>query len=354
LKKNILTIVVIVLLGAAAVYLYLNRTGKSSIANDAFSKFAIEDTSLVTAIRITDFNGQSVFLERGRDSDLWDVNRTYKARKDAVDLLLKTFKRIQVKQPVADAAKENVLRMIAGAGKMVEIYTGEEEPEKIWYIGTPTPDHFGTNMLLEIPGEGKGELPYVMHMSGFSGILNTRFFVEEQDWRYTGLFRYPNLEIASIKLENNVLPSQSFSITYGTENDLALFDHTGRSVPYFDTLTVKDYLIQFKRVHLESHVSMLSKFQEDSVLVQPPHFVLTVTDKAGERKTVSFYRKAPVNEITDMYSIPAVWDLERLYGTTTGSDLFLVQSYTFGPILVGFEKFRPGRDKYEPGYLWYR
>jgi len=197
-------------------------------------------------------------------------------------------------------------------------------------------------------------MPYVMHMSGFSGILNTRFFVDEQDWRYTGLFRYPNLEIASVRLENNVLPSQSFSITYGEGNELALFDHSGKSVQYFDTLTVKDYLILFKRVHLESHVSMLSKFQEDSVLVQSPHFVLTVTDKAGERNSVSLYRKTPDKELTDMYGTVSDWDLERLHGTTNGRDLFLVQSYTFGPILVGFEKFRPGRDKYEPGYLWYR
>ena len=354
MKKNLVTILIIVALSVAAVLLYLNKNKTGSVTGDPFSRFAVEDTSQVSGITITDFKGESVRLERSKDSFLWDVNGKFKARKDAVDLLLKTFKRIQVKSPVSDAARDNVMRMLAGAGKMVEIYMGGDKPAKIWYVGTPTPDHFGTHMLLEIPGEGKGESPYVMHMSGFSGILCTRFFTDEQDWRYTGLFRYPNLEIASVRLENYVLPSQSFTVTYNEGNDIGLLDYQGRTVPVFDTLTTKDYLLLFKRVHLESHVSMLERFQEDSVLTGKAHFVLTVTDKKGVKNTVQLYRKSPVSELTDMYGQAAAWDLDRLYGTVDGHDLFLVQSYTFGPILVGFERFRPGRDRFEQGYLWYR
>ena len=62
---------------------------------------------------------------------------------------------------------------------------------KTWYVGTATPSHTGTYMVLETP-EGRGAKPYVVHMEGFTGYLSTRFFTSERDWRYTGMFITPS------------------------------------------------------------------------------------------------------------------------------------------------------------------
>jgi hypothetical protein len=353
MKRNKMAVVLLLVLGALAIWLYLSGRNTGRTAENLFAQFAIADTSLVTKIVITDSRGETATLERDPNDVLWDLNRTYKARKDAVDLLLKTFKRVQVKAPVSEVAKENVLRMMAASGKMVEIYTGGAKPQKIWYIGTPTPDHFGTHMLLEIPGKGKSEEPYVMHMSGFSGILNTRFFTDEQDWRYTGLFRYPGLEFKRIRLENKILPAAGFTVDYGGGNDIRLSDFTGRSISDFDTMAVKDFLLVFKRVHLESHVSGLSRFSEDSVLTKTPDFVLTITPNSGDEQQLSIYRKRMSEGIHDMYGYETFWDLDRHYATTDGRDLFVIQSFVFNPIMIGIDKFRKGRNPQDPGYLWY-
>ena len=112
------------------------------------------------------------------------MNGTYKARHDALQLLLKTFRRAAIQGPVADKAQPNVIRQMSSRGKKVEIYLGGEEPAKTWYVGTATPSHTGTYMVLETP-EGRGEKPYVVHMEGFTGFLSTRFFTSEREWRHT-------------------------------------------------------------------------------------------------------------------------------------------------------------------------
>ena len=121
---------------------------------------------------------------------MWDVNGQFKAREDAVNLLLKTFLRARVQGPVAEAAQPNVIRLLSARGKKVEIYQGGDEPAKTWYVGTATPSHTGTYMVLETQ-EGRGASPYVVHMEGFTGYLSTRFFTSEREWRHTGIFNFP-------------------------------------------------------------------------------------------------------------------------------------------------------------------
>ena len=139
----------------------------------------------------------------------WTVNGL-PANPHPVELLLKTFLRVEVRSPVAKSAEANVLRIMAATARKVEIYTGGDEPEKIWYVGHATPDHFGTYMLLEIPGKGRSSVPFVMGMSGFSGFLTTRFHAKIDEWRSSVVFKYPDLRrIASVTVEHPAAPSSS-------------------------------------------------------------------------------------------------------------------------------------------------
>ena len=65
------------------------------------SAFAIADTSSISKIFIADKDGFQALLERVPGQRYWSLNGNYLARKDAVDLLLKTFKRVKVQSPVA-------------------------------------------------------------------------------------------------------------------------------------------------------------------------------------------------------------------------------------------------------------
>ena len=49
--------------------------------------------------------------------------------------------------------KNTVIANMAAGGKKVEIYQGGDRPVKTWIVGTSTPNHAGTFMVLEQNGQ---------------------------------------------------------------------------------------------------------------------------------------------------------------------------------------------------------
>ena len=143
-------VVLLVLLLIVAGYFYF--TQNTNTIRSEFSDFALEDTSSVSRMFISDFEGISADLTRQSDNT-WKINDKYKARQDAIDLILKTVNSVKVTETVPRSSKETVIKSMAGSSIKVEIYTSSEKPAKVYYVGNPTQNHFGTYMLLEIDGE---------------------------------------------------------------------------------------------------------------------------------------------------------------------------------------------------------
>ena len=85
-------------------------------------------------------------------------------------MLLKTFARVQVKSPVPKTSEATALRIMGACGE-----EGGDLPRRgmrrrrsgSWAMRTK--DHFGTYMLLEKPGKGRSNAPFMMGMTGFNG-----------------------------------------------------------------------------------------------------------------------------------------------------------------------------------------
>ena len=340
MKKNLYLLVAFVLLFVLG-YIAFKSSGDATLSNEPLANFSIEDTSSVSKIFITDVQGKSINLQRVPGQRLWKLNETLLAKESGVDLLLKTFKRMKVRSSVPYKAKETVLKMIASAGRKVEVYTTGEKPEKIYYIGTSTPNHNGTYMVLEIPGVGRSEEPYIVYMEGFTGFLTTRFHTDEEDWRYTGIFEYRDLGIRKVDVKFNEDPSLSFSIAYNGGNDLKLFDGAGNSIRHFDTSAVKSYLLLYKKVHFDTYNSHLNALQEDSLRRTSPSFTLVVTDTKDVQTKVDLYWKKASKEVPDENGNPYPFDLEYLYGVLENNDVVLCQHYVFDPLLVPLDEMLP-------------
>ena len=137
-RKFLFPLLLAGLIGLALISNLSRESG--NLDSDRSTHFAIEDTARVTRIRIADSDGRIALLERIPEHPLglWQLNGNLLARKDATDLLLKTFKRISVRQPVRSSAKEGVLKMMASAGKRVDIHLDDaEEPSKTWFWAHP-------------------------------------------------------------------------------------------------------------------------------------------------------------------------------------------------------------------------
>ena len=328
---RILYVLIFITAVTGGVWFYTQPAGQ--LASIEGTDFAVDDTSTVDKIFIADMDGKSVTLTRPEQGKLWELNGRFKAREDALNLILKTFKRAAIQGPVAETAEPNVVRLISARGKKVEVYQGGDAPVKTWYVGTATPSHTGTYMVLETP-EGRGSKPYVVHMEGFTGYLSTRFFTSERDWRFTGLFNHPKRSLARVAVRNLDRFGQSYVLSSEQGGVLELRDLEGNPRAYSDTSGLRQHFLRFKKVHLETYESRLDEAVEDSLRSASGAFELSTWNKLGERSMVKVHWKPGIDAVTG----DATNDLEQLYGVTAEGEVVLLQRFVFDPLIRGLSE----------------
>ena len=341
MKKNLkLLLILIVLTVVSGVVWYINGDTDRTLTANPLADFAIEDTSAVTKIFISDANGKTITVERVPGDRYWDLNGKFKARKDAIDIILKTFKRIKVKSPVPSSGRENAIKLIQ-TGKRVDVYTDSDTPMKTYFVGTATSDHTGTYMVLEVDGEERSTEPFITHMEGFTGFLSTRFFTDLEEWRYTGIFDYPDIrEVKKVEVINHEKEEESFDIEFNGGNDIRLHSRLlDRDLAAFDTLAVKDYFLKYKKVHLETYQSHMSEELEEALLNTQAAYTIRVTNREGQVKKIDLYWKPATNQEYDVNGDLIMIDQARMYGVVGGSDVVLVQTYVFDPLLIPLDYF---------------
>ncbi|HIE72996.1 MAG TPA: hypothetical protein EYQ06_01770, partial [Flavobacteriales bacterium] len=159
---------------------------KNSNSSLAYN-FAVTDTASITKIFIADLKGNSISLDRMENN--WQINNRHKVRNNAMNIILKTIKNISVQRPVSESSYNRVIKDLATNGVKIEIYqTLNKKPTKTYTIGSNTPDHTGTYMLL-----ANQEQPYIMYIIGFNGIMGPRYGLQGQEvninvWRDKNIF----------------------------------------------------------------------------------------------------------------------------------------------------------------------
>lgn len=300
----------------------------SDLAGSVASNFAITDTSSVNRIFIADKDGGQVLLERVDGSKYWNLNGKHKARKDAVDLLLKTFKRVRVQRPVSELEKDNVNRLLAGRGKKVEIYQGEKLPSKIWYIGTATQSHTGTYMVLGNGLEDVAEEPFVMHMEGFTGFLSTRFFTEEVEWRYTGMFDFPSNSLRKVEIEYHENPLWSHTMEVNDLGELTV-QCNGQPLQALDTVIWQNRFNLFRKVHLETFNNHLTEAGQQTLNETPPAITMRAWPiNSSEPEIIELLWKDPIMDTYNDAGELNTWDGARMYARYKGETV-LVQRFVF-------------------------
>ncbi len=269
------------------------------------------------------------------------VNGKHLAKDHAVRLLLEAFKNIKIKGPVPKKMQPTVFSNAASSGKKIEIYTTDKnKPEKIWISAGNTSDHHGDYFILEIPGQGISPEPFVVDMPMFAGFLTARFFTFENDWRYSGVFEYPNLEFNKIEVKQNFRPEESFSLKWEGENNIVVKNAKGDLVNYLDTFIAKDYILRYKKIHLETYNNYLDAHGIDSVLNLTPHWEIIVTENSGEKKKVELFHLPGNGNYHDFEGNEFVYNQDVMLGTMGNGEVFKVQySAVFKPLLVPLNYF---------------
>lgn len=329
-KTNLILVIVIIVLSAIAVTIYLSQNANSQTT---LRDFAVQDTATVDKIFIVDKNNNSVLLER--KENYWELNKTFKARRDFTNLLLETIKRIEVSSPVPQAKLDKVLKDLSVSGVKCEIYQNGKMA-KTYYIGGVTEDNTGTYMILE--GSDK---PFVIRIPGFNGFLNVRYNADFKEWREKIIFNFAVQEIAKVFVEYPNSPDESFIAVSEGNNKFNLLNIDASKVSFrFDTLKVKQYISSCKFVGFEAFLlDSIQKTKYDSLSQKPFVAKYTIEDIKGDKKSFKTYLRQNINKLLDDDGNLYEFDIDYLYGILDSKEVVLVQYYIIDPISVGKSHF---------------
>lgn len=330
MKKNYIIFILVIILAVVAVWVV--STNENSTINRELVDFAVADTASIDKIFMVKKSNEQVTLTRSNGA--WIVNGKYPARKDAIDIVLKTLKRMQVKNPISKSSMDNMIKMLATRNTKVEVYSKGKRIKTI-YVGGPTQDQLGTFMMLE-----GSSVPFIVSIPGFAGYLSSRFFTEEEGWRSPLIFSYDYEDITGIKSINNIFPDQSFKIEKkGTGFNIATLNGVIKA-PAIDTMALRFYISGYERAACEFFVNKMDPFLEDSLSNAVPFRVLEVTDVSGNTKKVEAHvRRA--NGLIDDEGNPLEWDNERMYALIDDKTWVVIQYYVFESMFREFDFFFP-------------
>jgi hypothetical protein len=336
MNRRWIFLLVLIALGLLAWMLHL-RSSPSTLARP-LSDFAIKDTSRVDRIFISDQTGRSIDLRRTNDG--WTVNDVYKAKQHDVDLLLRTFVRVEVRSPVPKSTEATVLRTMAVASKRVEIYEGGRKPSKTWIIGHGTKDHFGTYAILETAEEGRSDVPFILGMSGFTGILGPRFHTMLDDWRRTEVFAFADLhQIAEVEVEHPQVPRESYRIQNLGRGEVRMTDLQGNPME-FDTILVQGALLPFERLNYEYIERQIDPYRKDSLLNTSPNHIIRVTTRDGGKDEMKIWYM-PYKGEEGQWDPQKLHDQVRMHALVQDSLLVVVQRHLFDRLVQPASALKP-------------
>ncbi|HLN52593.1 MAG TPA: DUF4340 domain-containing protein [Lentimicrobium sp.] len=346
MRKNrtlVLATIVLALMAAALIYTRSNTT-----LNPEISEFAVQDTATVMKIFMADKSDQKVLLEKNA-SGTWKLNSKFTALQENVNTLLQTFANIEVREPVAKAGRDNILKMMASKSTKVEIYQlrfrihfgklklfPHEKLTKTYYVGDATMDNTGTYALME-----GADTPVVIYMPGLRGFIASRFSTLESDWRVHTIFNKKLPDIDNIKVEFLDQPAESYKVVNVNNQSLKLIRLIDNSeVKGYDTLKLVSFVNAFRRMNYEALLNDMEPQRKDSIMNSAPKHIITLTAKDGSKQSVrTFVRLLPKPEVNVFDGSLITYDMDRMYGLVNEEDFVIIQFFVFDKILIPLSGF---------------
>ncbi|GAB5538670.1 MAG: hypothetical protein Salg2KO_07730 [Salibacteraceae bacterium] len=325
MKRLLVGAALLIILGIVTVVMVMNNS--ASTVRSELSNFALESPEEVTKIILKDQNGEQVILDK--QDNHWTVNGDYKARPDAIKILLNTMTDLSIKSPVSQNAMQTIFKNIIAQHILVTVYAGSGDPVKEYYVGGSNQLHTGTNMMMK--GSSR---PFVMHIEGFHGFLTPRYFTNELEWRARDVFELSPEEIEYVGVSYSNTPEKNFMISKTSNGDREVrYGERDQVLPGYDTLMLNAYLNNYKMVHYESYEETKSEQYIDSVKQSVPEFIINLRAN-GQEQMVKGYLK-PLPDGYDLEGNPVKHDQDRLYITVNDQDLFVAQYAIFDKLTKG-------------------
>lgn len=328
MKKNLVYLIVFLVLLAVAGWLFSESSGGSTLAGPENYAFAVKDTASIQKIVISDKSPKKVTLSR--EGNRWVLNGEHAVRKDAMEVLLETLYRMEMRNFLPQRMIPVVEQNLATLGKKVEIYQNGDL-SKVLYVGLPTKDEMGSYMKIK-----DADAPYAVHIPGFNGFLNTRFIVDDYLWRSRELMRINprNIKELSVLFPDSL--EQSFTINVFSPDSLYLVRASDNKVIKDASQTKARLLLSaMKKLSYEGEIIPSDPIynRRDSLLGAVPVFKVSVKDIDGKVQSFSGYKIKAAPETIDFDDPKTFFDPDRLHGFINDERMVLLQYYALRNII---------------------
>jgi len=346
MHKNRIILVITLILAVLAIFLVYTQSNKT--LNPKVSEFAVQDTASITKIFMSDKSDQSVLLER-KPNGSWTLNKKYGALQENIETILQTLANLEVREPVAKAAHDNILKVMAVKSVKVEIYQHKyrislgdlklfphEKCTKTFYIGDATMDNEGTFALME-----GADSPVVIYMPGLRGFVATRFSTLETDWRVHTVFNKKLPEIKQIKVEFIDQPQESYIVVNQNNERLSLIRLADNmEIPIYDTVKLVNFVNAFRNIRYEALMNDMEPQRKDSIMNSAPKHIITLECKDGTKQSIrTFVRLLPEPETDPFDGSLFTYDRDRMFALVDNKDFVIVQFFVFDKILLPLSSF---------------
>lgn len=321
--KNKKTLWMLLPLIAALVW-WLNQAddrGMGELSEESYA-FGIEDTASVDRIVISNKVPQRVKLYRNKQG-VWQLNGR-PIRKDAMEVLMETLKRMTMRNFVPENSREEIIRRMATYGKEVEVFQGDECVAH-FYVGTDTQDQLGTYMLKK-----GAALPFAVHIPGFNGYLSSRFITVEELWYDRQLIEASPAQWARIEVQSEDPAWPSFSL----QQNAGKWKPTGSEA---GTNGTKAYIAQLAQAKYEGAIVESDGIysRKDSLLALTPYWQLKWTLEDSTSHELKAYRIKPAEDAADAQGNPLRYDPDRMHGILDDGRMVLLQFYGMRHVMGG-------------------
>ncbi|MCZ2101143.1 MAG: DUF4340 domain-containing protein [Chitinophagales bacterium] len=333
MKKIFSLVILLAALSGIAWYLMQQNKASEKGYVTADRSFSIKNMDEVQKIVIKHTKLQPViFTRKGKN---WILNDKYDVDQDVFVNIEAVLERITLGYIPSKNATPHILKSIKENGIQVDIYTDEDKPSKMFFIGSDTPDGSGTYMVMS----GSSQ-PYVMQLPGLQGGLRSRFEQPAYNYRDKTLFKFKPEDIKSIKVVYTKDNLSSFEITNGntpTIQPLIAQPTIGKGAAHENNL--KFYIQQFERMGTEGIVNSVP--EQDSLLAQQPNTILTITTKNGTEHLYKFYSYDHIiNEEEDPVTQKEIFGINRQYiYTESDNTLYTAQMRVIRRIFLAYQDF---------------
>jgi len=337
MKKNIVVILVIVLgIGLTFFALNMKEEKDSTLAKEGLTNFAITDTLKIDKIKLSTTMGSEFTVVRN-EFGKWESEKGSCVQNELITNLLHTIYRIRVKGPVAKGKRETVLNNLNQSHIKTEIYV-DGVLSKTCYVGSPTSDHYGTFMLLELPDIGRSSKPMVTYIPGFKGNLQSRFSADWKQWACSEVFAFAPSNVKKITVEN--FENEMGSYTIESDGDsIFKISQKGKYYPDYNTGRVGKYILNFKKIHFNQHNYTIDQAGIDSIKSSTPYVKIQVEGHNGEKVGIVCYKMKAQKGEMGIDGEQLEWNQDLMWAILDNGDLVKVQYYSFDKIIKTLDYF---------------